>query len=124
MTSGMGRRRRLVATVRRMKSLRILLLALVAVFATGCFRWAPARSLDEAMNASRVRIEVPNQAAVILEHPTPDTLRDLAVNAHARIEIKKVNAWAVALLATGTFLMSAFTAICILGAAAAGIAGG
>ena len=107
-----------------MTSLRTFILFMVATFATGCFRWAPAHSLDEAMNASRVRVEIPNEPPVILEHPAATELRELVVNQRARLSIKKTNVWAVVLIATGTFLTSAFTALVILGVSVAGNAGG
>lgn len=92
---------------------------------TGCMHWAPIASLDDAAGACRVRVVSDGRPPVVLERPTADRVAAIVhASRHARVEIRRINAWATALIATGSFLASAFTALVVLGAAAAGIAGG
>lgn len=86
--------------------------------------WANIDSLDDVRGAARVRAEPAHGDAIVLDHPTVERVRDLAIAHHARVELRKVNAWATALVATGGFILTAFTALVILAVASAGIAGG
>ena len=112
--------------VRRMFKLQQIVIALMLVcFASGCFRWAAIDNINEVASASRVRVEAPDSPAVVLDHPSVDVVRDFAA-AHpdARVRVKKVNAWATALIVTGAFLATAFTALLFLGVAVAGAGSG
>ena len=104
---------------------RWLWLVVLLVTLSGCMHWANVSSLDDAAGACRVRITANDRPPVILERPTVDEIRDLVTDARgARVQVRKVNAWATALIATGGFLATAFTGLVILGLAAVGIAGG
>ncbi len=88
--------------------------------------WANVNDLADVQGAARVRVEPPHGQAIVLDHPTVEQVRNLAVANHARVEVRKVSAWGTALIATGTFILTAFSALFVFGAvvASAGIAGG
>lgn len=87
--------------------------------------WSPVSNLADAAGASRVRVTASDRHPVILERPTYAQVRELVTDARdVRVEVRKVNAWATALIATGSFLAAAFTALVVVGVASAGIAGG
>lgn len=103
----------------------MVMLFLLSFSATGCMHWASVSSVDDAVGACRVRVLSDDHAPVVLERPTAERVSELVHEArHPRIEVRKVNAWATALIATGGFIASAFTGLMALAAAAAGIAGG
>lgn len=113
--------------VRRMKAHRLFLLVLLVLsFAsTGCMHWASVSSVDDAVGACRVRVLSDDGPPVVLERPTADRVSELVHEArNPRLQVRKVNAWATALIATGGFLATAFTAMVVTGLAAIGIAGG
>ncbi len=108
-----------------MSNVRGLLLLVLVSFATGCFHWAPASSLDDVDRACRVRVVTDDHAPVVLERPSVREVYALVSNAeHARIEVRKVNAWATALIATGGFVLTVFTAFALLLASAARVGSG
>ena len=114
-------------TVRCMKTrwLMVVVLVLLSFTATGCMHWASVSSVDDAVGACRVRVLSDDHAPVVLERPTAERVSELVHEArHPRIQVRKINAWATALIATGGFIASAFTAFVIAGFAAIGIAGG
>lgn len=124
MTSGTGGESAARPSVRAMKTLRIAIALLLVVFGSGCMHWANVDDLADVRGAARVRVEPAHGEAIVLDHPTVEQVRDLAVANHARVEVRKVSAWATTLLATGGFILTAFTALVVLGVASAGIAGG
>ena len=97
-----------------MSKTRLLLAALVVVFISGCMHWAPISSVDDAAGACRVRVAADDRPPVVLERPTIAEVRALVSGAErARVEVRKVNAWATTLIAIPAFLASAFTGLVI-----------
>jgi len=103
-----------------------ILLFVLLLFATGCMtHWAPVSSIDDAVGAHHVRIVADEMSPVELTRPSAAEIFAHIANAeHVRVQVRKVNAWAAALVITGSVLASAFMGFVILGAAVAGNAGG
>ena len=103
----------------------LLLLSILATLSGCVMHWAPVSSLDDAAGAARVRVSADDREPVILERPARETLEELAhAWRGARIEVRRLSAWRMTLLVTGSILASAAVGFFILVAAVSGAGAG
>jgi hypothetical protein len=99
--------------------------AMMASMLTACIHWSRVDTLDEVVDASRVRIESDVAPPIVLDHPSVERVAQVVASVvHARVEVRRLWGWPTALIITGAVLATAFTALVFLGLAAASIAGG